>query len=174
MSPSPQADAAPHGGSSKRLYLWVLLAIVIGGAIGHYAPDTGVALKPLGDGFIGLIKMLIAPIIFLTVVMGIAGVADVKKVGRVGVKAILYFEVVSSVALLIGLLVVICSSRAPASMSIRRRSMPAPSRATRKPRTTRARSASCCTSFPRRSPTPSPATATCCKCCWWRCCLALR
>ena len=106
MSPSPQADAAPHGGSSKRLYLWVLLAIVIGGAIGHYAPDTGVALKPLGDGFIGLIKMLIAPIIFLTVVMGIAGVADVKKVGRVGVKAILYFEVVSSVALLIGLLVV--------------------------------------------------------------------
>ncbi|SHG67750.1 aerobic C4-dicarboxylate transport protein [Hydrocarboniphaga daqingensis] len=106
MSPSPQADAAPHGGSFKRLYLWVLLAIVIGGAIGHYAPDTGVALKPLGDGFIGLIKMLIAPIIFLTVVMGIAGVADVKKVGRVGVKAILYFEVVSSVALLIGLLVV--------------------------------------------------------------------
>ena len=106
MSPSPQADAAPHGGSSKRLYLWVLLAIVIGGTIGHYAPDTGVALKPLGDGFIGLIKMLIAPIIFLTVVMGIAGVADVKKVGRVGVKAILYFEVVSSVALLIGLLVV--------------------------------------------------------------------
>ncbi len=106
MSPSLQADAAPHGGSSKRLYLWVLLAIVIGGAIGHYAPDTGVALKPLGDGFIGLIKMLIAPIIFLTVVMGIAGVADVKKVGRVGVKAILYFEVVSSVALLIGLLVV--------------------------------------------------------------------
>ena len=106
MSPSPQADAAPHGGSSKRLYLWVLLAIIIGGTIGHYAPDTGVALKPLGDGFIGLIKMLIAPIIFLTVVMGIAGVADVKKVGRVGVKAILYFEVVSSVALLIGLLVV--------------------------------------------------------------------
>ncbi len=95
-----------NAGSSKRLYLWVLIAIVIGGAIGHFAPDIGVALKPLGDGFISLIKMLIGPIIFLTVVIGIAGVSDVKKVGRVGVKAILYFEVVSSFALVIGLLVV--------------------------------------------------------------------
>ncbi|MBA4284080.1 MAG: C4-dicarboxylate transporter DctA [Xanthomonadaceae bacterium] len=93
-------------GTSRRLYLWVLLAIVIGGSIGHYFPETGVALKPLGDAFIGLIKMLIGPIIFLTVVIGIAGVADVKKVGRVGVKAILYFEVVSSFALVIGLVVV--------------------------------------------------------------------
>lgn len=91
---------------SSRLYLWVLCAIVIGGLIGHFAPDTGVAMKPLGDGFISLIKMLIAPIIFLTVVIGIAGVADVKKVGRVGAKAILYFEVVSTFALGIGLLVV--------------------------------------------------------------------
>ena len=91
---------------SSRLYLWVLCAIVIGGLIGHFAPETGVALKPLGDGFISLIKMLIGPIIFLTVVIGIAGVADVKKVGRVGAKAILYFEVVSTFALAIGLLVV--------------------------------------------------------------------
>lgn len=91
---------------SSRLYLWVLCAIVIGGLIGHFAPETGVAMKPLGDGFISLIKMLIAPIIFLTVVIGIAGVADVKKVGRVGAKAILYFEVVSTFALGIGLLVV--------------------------------------------------------------------
>ncbi|HYM85343.1 MAG TPA: cation:dicarboxylase symporter family transporter, partial [Pseudoxanthomonas sp.] len=91
---------------SSRLYLWVLCAIVIGGLIGHFAPATGVALKPLGDGFISLIKMLIGPIIFLTVVIGIAGVADVKKVGRVGAKAILYFEVVSTFALAIGLLVV--------------------------------------------------------------------
>jgi aerobic C4-dicarboxylate transport protein len=109
MSTSTTA-AAPssgsHSGSSKRLYLWVLLAIAIGGSIGHFFPETGVALKPLGDAFIGLIKMLIAPIIFLTVVMGIAGVADVKKVGRVGLKAILYFEVVSSFALVIGLIVV--------------------------------------------------------------------
>lgn len=92
--------------SGSRFYLWVLGAIVLGGVIGHFFPDFGVKLKPLGDGFIGLIKMLIAPIIFLTVVLGIAGVADVKKVGRVGAKAILYFEVVSTIALVIGLVVV--------------------------------------------------------------------
>lgn len=91
---------------AARLYLWVLAAILVGGCIGHFAPATGVALKPLGDGFIALVKLLIAPIIFLTVVAGIAGVADVKKVGRIGAKAILYFEVVSTFALAIGLLVV--------------------------------------------------------------------
>jgi aerobic C4-dicarboxylate transport protein len=90
----------------SRFYLWVLAAIVIGGAIGHFAPATGVALKPLGDGFIALVKMLIGPVIFLTVVLGIAGVADVKKVGRVGAKALFYFEVVSTLALAIGLVVV--------------------------------------------------------------------
>ncbi|MEZ5521607.1 MAG: dicarboxylate/amino acid:cation symporter [Dokdonella sp.] len=94
------------GTSPRHLYLWVLLAIIAGGLVGHFLPETGVALKPLGDGFIALMKMLIGPIIFLTVVIGIAGVADVKKVGRVGVKAILYFEVVSTFALVIGLLVV--------------------------------------------------------------------
>ncbi|MDR0184884.1 dicarboxylate/amino acid:cation symporter [Lysobacter arvi] len=92
--------------SSSRFYLWVLAAIVAGGTLGHFLPDTAVKLKPLGDGFIALIKMLIAPIIFLTVVLGIAGVSDVKKVGRVGVKAIAYFEVVSTIALVIGLVVV--------------------------------------------------------------------
>ncbi len=91
---------------ASRLYLWVLVGIVVGGLIGFFAPTVGVALKPLGDGFIALIKMLIGPIIFLTVVLGIAGVADVKKVGRVGVKAIVYFEVVSTLALALGLLVV--------------------------------------------------------------------
>lgn len=90
----------------RHFYFWVLLAIVAGGAIGHYFPATGVALKPLGDGFIALVKMLIGPIIFITVVQGIAGVADVKKVGRIGAKAIIYFEVVSSLALVIGLIVV--------------------------------------------------------------------
>jgi len=90
----------------SRFYLLVLAAIVAGGTIGHFFPEFGVKLKPLGDGFIALIKMLIAPIIFLTVVLGIAGVSDVKKVGRVGVKAILYFEVVSTFALIIGLIVV--------------------------------------------------------------------
>ena len=92
--------------SGSRFYLLVLTAIVAGGLLGHVAPDIAVQLKPLGDGFISLIKMLIAPVIFLTVVLGVAGVADVKKVGRVGAKALLYFEVVSSLALVIGLLVV--------------------------------------------------------------------
>ena len=96
----------PVGTSPKHLYLWVLSAIIIGGLIGHFFPQTGVGLKPLGDAFIALMKMLIGPIIFLTVVIGIAGVSDVKKVGRVGVKAILYFEVVSTFALVIGLIVV--------------------------------------------------------------------
>ena len=87
------------------LYFWVLVAIVIGGTIGFASPATGVALKPLGDGFISLVKMLITPIIFCTVVLGIAGAGDMKKVGRVGGKALLYFEVVSTFALMIGLVV---------------------------------------------------------------------
>jgi aerobic C4-dicarboxylate transport protein len=90
----------------SRLYLWVLAAIIAGATLGHYAPDIAVHLKPLGDGFISLIKMLIAPVIFLTVVLGVAGAADAKKVGRVGAKALLYFEIVSTIALAIGLLVV--------------------------------------------------------------------
>jgi aerobic C4-dicarboxylate transport protein len=90
---------------TRHLYFWVLLAIIAGGTIGFVSPDTGVAMKPLGDGFIALIKMLIAPIIFCTVVLGIAGAGSMKKVGRVGGKALLYFEVVSTVALVIGLVV---------------------------------------------------------------------
>ena len=87
------------------LYFWVLLAILAGGTLGYLRPEAGVALKPLGDGFIALVKMLIAPIIFCTVVLGIAGAGDMKKVGRVGGKALLYFEVVSTFALAIGLVV---------------------------------------------------------------------
>lgn len=90
---------------TSHLYFWVLTAIVIGGSIGYARPETGIALKPLGDGFIALVKMLISPIIFCTVVLGIAGAGDMKKVGRVGGKALLYFEVVSTLALVIGLLV---------------------------------------------------------------------
>lgn len=89
----------------KTLYVQVIVAILIGGMIGWLSPVFGVALQPLGDGFIKLIKMMIAPIIFCTVVSGIAGVENVKKVGRVGAKALLYFEVVSSFALVIGLTV---------------------------------------------------------------------
>jgi len=88
------------------LYFWVLLAIVAGGLFGYLSPARAVALKPLGDGFIALVKMLIGPVIFCTVVLGIAGAGDMKKVGRVGGKALIYFEVVSTLALVIGLLVV--------------------------------------------------------------------
>jgi len=88
------------------LYFQVLTAIAMGVLLGHFYPETGADMKPLGDGFIKLIKMIIAPIIFCTVVTGIAGMEDMKKVGRVGVKALLYFEIVSTLALAIGLLVV--------------------------------------------------------------------
>jgi aerobic C4-dicarboxylate transport protein len=87
------------------LYFWVLLAILAGGTLGYFDPKTGASLKPLGDGFIALVKMLISPVIFCTVVLGIAGSGDMKKVGRVGGKALLYFEVVSTIALGIGLVV---------------------------------------------------------------------
>ncbi|WP_213880460.1 C4-dicarboxylate transporter DctA [Pseudomonas sp. dw_358] len=86
------------------LYVQVLIAIALGILVGHTWPDVGVELKPLGDGFIKLIKMIIGPIIFCTVVSGITSMHDVKQVGRGGGKALLYFEVVSSVALLVGLL----------------------------------------------------------------------
>jgi aerobic C4-dicarboxylate transport protein len=87
------------------LYIQVLIAIAFGVLIGHLFPQTGVALKPLGDGFIALIKMMIAPVIFCTVVHGIGSMSDLKKVGRVGVKTLFYFEAVSTLALAIGLIV---------------------------------------------------------------------
>jgi len=87
------------------LYIQVLIAIAIGILIGHFWPDLGKALKPLGDGFIALIKMMIGPVIFCTVVHGIGSMRDLKKIGRVGVKTLVYFEVVSSLALMIGLIV---------------------------------------------------------------------
>ena len=90
----------------KSLYFQVIAAIVIGVLLGHYFPDTGTAMKPLGDGFIKLIKMIIAPIIFCTIVIGIAGMEDMKKVGKVGGYAVLYFEIVSTIALLVGLVIV--------------------------------------------------------------------
>jgi len=90
----------------SHLYAQVLTAIALGILLGHFYPETGVAMKPFGDGFIKLIKMIIAPVIFCTVVSGIAGMQDMGKVSRVGIKTLLYFEVVSTLALLIGLLVV--------------------------------------------------------------------
>jgi len=87
----------------KSLYVQVIIAIVIGVLLGYFFPSLAVQLKPLGDAFIKLIKMMIAPVIFCTIVIGIAGMEDMKKVGRVGLKAILYFEAVSTIALIIGL-----------------------------------------------------------------------
>ncbi len=90
----------------KSLYFQVIIAILIGILLGHFQPDLGVKLKPLGDGFIRLVKMMIGPVIFCTIVTGIAGMESMKKVGRVGLKAILYFELVTTFALIIGLLLV--------------------------------------------------------------------
>jgi aerobic C4-dicarboxylate transport protein len=89
----------------KSLFLQLLIAVVAGVLIGHFWPDIGSALRPLGDGFIQLIKMIIAPLIFLVIVTGIAAVGDVKAVGRVGVKALIYFTAATSFALIFGLVV---------------------------------------------------------------------
>src|SRR6202140_1053808 len=97
--------ATRHQPWYKILYLQVLIAIALGILIGYFYPDLGKELKPLGDGFIALIKMMIAPVIFCTIVHGIASMSDLKKVGRVGLRALLYFEVVSTVALIIGLII---------------------------------------------------------------------
>ncbi|TDR33177.1 dicarboxylate/amino acid:cation symporter [Hydromonas duriensis] len=90
----------------KSLYVQVIVAIVVGVLLGHFLPSTGEAMKPLGDGFIKLIKMMIAPIIFCTVVVGIAGMEDMKKVGKTGGYALLYFEIMSTIALIVGLVIV--------------------------------------------------------------------
>ena len=90
----------------KNLYVQVLVAIVAGVLLGHFAPELGAKMKPLGDGFIKLIKMIIGPVIFLTVVVGIAKMGDLKHVGRVGIKALIWFEVATTLALALGLIVV--------------------------------------------------------------------
>src|SRR6478672_9723487 len=102
---STMADT-PHKPFYTHLYVQVLTAIVLGILLGHFYPQLGEAMKPLGEGFIKLIKMLIAPIIFCTIVHGIASMEDMKKVGRVGLKALIYFEVLTSLALIVGLIVV--------------------------------------------------------------------
>jgi aerobic C4-dicarboxylate transport protein len=90
---------------AKSLYLQVILAVIVGALLGHFFPAAGEKMKPFGDGFIRLVKMLIAPIVFATVVTGIAKMGDLKKVGRVGLKGLVYFEVLTTVALAIGLVV---------------------------------------------------------------------
>ena len=90
----------------KSLYAQVILAILLGITIGFFYPEFAAKLKPLGDGFIKLVKMMIAPVIFCTIVSGIAGMQNIKKVGRVGIKAIIYFEIITTLALIIGLIVI--------------------------------------------------------------------
>ena len=87
------------------LYVQVIVAIVIGILLGYYKPDTAEAMRPLGDGFIKLVKLIIAPVIFLTVSTGIAGMNDLKRVGRVAGKALAYFLIFSTIALIVGMLV---------------------------------------------------------------------
>jgi len=93
-------------GLARRLYFWVLVGILTGGVLGIVAPATAVTLNPISAGFLNLVTMLLGPIVFLTVVLGFAGAGDIRKVGRIGVKALVYFEVVSTLALIIGLVVV--------------------------------------------------------------------
>src|SRR5437773_1394417 len=90
----------------KSLYIQVLFGIGCGVILGYFSPETGAAMRPLGDGFIKLIRMLIAPIVFCTVVVGMAQMGALKELGRIGLRAIIYFEVVSGLALVIGLIVV--------------------------------------------------------------------
>jgi aerobic C4-dicarboxylate transport protein len=105
--PTEPTRAAVHEHQAwyKILYIQVLIAIFAGVLMGHFDPNLGKQLKPLGDGFIALIKMMIAPVIFCTVVHGISSMGDLKRVGRVGLKALVYFEVVSTIALAVGLIV---------------------------------------------------------------------
>src|ERR1700759_789830 len=104
MSPPALANKKPR--IYQSLYAQVITAVIIGVILGHFYPTSGEAMKPLGDAFIKLIKMMIAPIIFCTVVVGIAGMEDMKKVGKTGGLALLYFEVVSILALVVGLVIV--------------------------------------------------------------------
>ncbi len=103
MATTPTAAKRPI---YKSLYAQVLTAVLLGIFLGHYHPQLGESMKPLGEGFVKLIKMIIAPIIFCTVVVGIAGMEDMKKVGKTGGLALLYFEIVSTLALIVGLVIV--------------------------------------------------------------------
>src|SRR5271167_3767342 len=97
--------AATRRSPLKKLYVQVLIAIGVGILLGHFYPSLGVEMKPIGDGFITLIRAVVPPIIFATVAVGIAKMGDMRKVGMVGLRALIYFEVVSTFALLVGVAV---------------------------------------------------------------------
>src|SRR3954469_17860256 len=105
-APSHASTRPSHKPFWTHLYFQVLTAIAIGVLLGYFNPSLATEMKPLGDAFVKLIKMMIAPIIFTTVVVGIAKMGDMKEVGRVGLKALFYFEAVSTLALVIGLVVI--------------------------------------------------------------------
>jgi aerobic C4-dicarboxylate transport protein len=106
MKSPPRQESARGKPWYRILYIQVLIAVFLGIIVGYVNPGLGKSLKPLGDGFVNLVKMIIAPIIFCTIVHGIASMSDVKKLGRIAIKALVYFEIVSTLALLIGLVVV--------------------------------------------------------------------
>lgn len=144
----------------KQVYFWVLVGIVLGVLVGHFFPKTGQALEPIGESFINLILMVIAPIIFCTVV---AGMADLKSVGRIGLKALVYFEILSTIALILGLVVinVVRPGTAPTpSRPSSRGTRPVTSSRGRRPTGTTLFSTSSLTA----SSAPSP-TVTSCRCC---------
>jgi aerobic C4-dicarboxylate transport protein len=91
--------------SAKGLYIQVLLGVILGAALGYFWPALAVLMQPFGDAFIKLVRMIIAPIVFVTVVVGIAKLSDAKEVGRIGIKAIVYFEVMTTIAMFIGLVI---------------------------------------------------------------------
>jgi aerobic C4-dicarboxylate transport protein len=103
--PAPQIPPRRRRPFYHHLYTWVLVAIVAGALVGHFLPDLGIAVKPLGDAFIKLVKMIIAPVIFLTIVTGIAGMKEIGSVGRVAGKAFVYFLFFSTLALIVGMIV---------------------------------------------------------------------
>jgi aerobic C4-dicarboxylate transport protein len=103
VEPSAQLPPGPKRNTSRRLYLAVLGALIAGITLGVVAPQTAIACKPMGAGFVQLVKMLLGPIIFCTVVLGIGSIGNLRKVGRIGLKAIVYFETMTTVALLLGM-----------------------------------------------------------------------
>ena len=106
MAATSEQPVRRHRPFYRQLYFWVLLGIALGIFVGHFFPSTGVALEPIGQSFINLIKMVIAPVIFCTVVSGIAGMGSLRSAGRIGVKALIYFEVLSTLALILGLVAI--------------------------------------------------------------------
>ena len=136
----------------------IFIGLVIGIAIGHFWPAFGVSIKPLADAFLRMIKMIIAPLLFSTLVVGIAGTGDLKAMGRIGLKAIVYFEVATTIALVLGLALVNWFSRARAWPCP---SAPTPANSPPSRRSSSTPGTSSCTSFPRRSSTRWRAATSC-------------